>query len=40
MWINNNISTPLRKGVYKTLVDSDGLGNLEEVNNELFNGVD
>lgn len=40
MWINNNISKPLRKGVYKTLVDSDGLGNLEEVNNELFNGVD
>ena len=40
MWINNNISRPLRKGSYKTLVDFDGLGNLREENNEWFNGAD
>lgn len=40
MWINNSIAKPLRKGYYKTLVDWDGLGNLEEVNDELFNGVE
>ena len=38
MWINNNISKPLRKGYYKTLVDADGLGNLIEVEDEFFNG--
>ena len=38
MWINNNISKPLRKGYYKTLVDFDGLGNLIETEDELFNG--
>ena len=38
MWINNNISKPLRKGNYKTLVDFDGLGNLIEMENEYFNG--
>ena len=38
MWINNSISRPLRKGNYKTLVDFDGLGNLIEVEDELFNG--
>ena len=40
MWINNNISKPLRKGYYKTLVDFDGLGNLIEVEDEFFNGAD
>lgn len=25
MWINNNISKPLRKGIYKTLVNFDEL---------------
>jgi len=38
MWINNNISKPLRKGYYKTLVDFDGLGNLIEMEDEYFNG--
>lgn len=38
MWINNNISKPLRKGYYKTLVDFDGVGSLIEVEDELFNG--
>lgn len=38
MWINNNISRPLRHDKYKTLVDVDGLGNLEEYSNELFDG--
>ena len=38
MWINNNTSKPLRKGYYKTLVDFDGLGNLIEMEDELFNG--
>ena len=38
MWINNNISKPLRKGHYKTLVDFDGLGNLIEIEDEFFNG--
>ena len=38
MWINNNISRPLRHDKYKTLVDVDGLGSLEEYNNELFDG--
>lgn len=38
MWINNNISKPLRKGNYKTLVDFDGLGNLIEIEDEYFNG--
>ena len=38
MWINNNISKPLRKGNYKTLVDFDGLGNLIEMEDEYFNG--
>ena len=40
MWINNSISKPLRKGNYKTLVDFDGLGNLLEVGDEHFNGVE
>lgn len=40
MWIDNNISKPLRKGYYKTLVDWDGLGTLQETENELFNGND
>jgi hypothetical protein len=38
MWINNNISKPLRKGHYKTLVDFDGLGNLAEFEGDYFNG--
>ena len=38
MWINNNISRPLRKGNYKTLVDFDGLGNLAEFEGDYFNG--
>ena len=38
MWINNNISKPLRKGYYKTLVDFDGLGNLIEIEDDYFNG--
>lgn len=40
MWINNSIAKPLRKGEYRTLVEEDGLGNLCEAHNELFNGVD
>jgi hypothetical protein len=40
MWINNSIAKPLKKGYYKTLVEGDGLGNLFEADNELFNGVD
>ena len=36
MWINNNISKPLRKGNYKTLVDFDGLGNLIEMEDEFL----
>ena len=40
MWINNSIAKPLRKGNYKTLVESDGLGNLKEFNGEHFNGTD
>ncbi len=40
MWINNNISKPLREGYYKTLVEGDGFGNLEEVDYELYNGID
>ena len=40
MWINNRIAKPLRKGEYRTLVEEDGLGNLCEANNELFNGFD
>lgn len=38
MWINNNISKPLRKGIYKTLVNFDELGNLIEEEYEYFNG--
>ena len=38
MWINKNISNPLKKGYYKTLVDYEGFGNLMEIDNELFNG--
>ena len=40
MWINNNISRPLRKGYYKTLVDFDGLGNLKEYQKEYYNGLE
>lgn len=40
MWINNYVSKPLKKGHYKTLVDVDGFGNLEEIDNQLFNGND
>ena len=40
MWINNNISEPLRKGYYKTLVDFDGLGNLKEYQKEYYNGLE
>ena len=40
MWINNNISKPLRKGHYKTLVDFDGLGNLKEYQKEYYNGLE
>lgn len=40
MWINNSIVKPLRKGNYKTLVESDGLGNLKEFDGEHFNGTD
>jgi hypothetical protein len=40
MWINNSVSRPLREGTYRTLVDWDGLGNLNEQNNEYFNGID
>ena len=40
MWINNNISKPLRKGYYKTLVDWDGLGNLKECSKDYFNGIE
>lgn len=39
MWINKGIKPP-RKGYYKTLVDWDGLGNLKEEQNELFDGTD
>ena len=38
MWISNNISKPLRKGYYKTLVDFDGLGNLAEFEGDYFDG--
>lgn len=40
MWIDNNIAKPLKKGLYKSLVEEDGVGNLEEYGNETFNGVD
>ena len=40
MWINNNISRPLRKGNYRTLLNSDGLGNLQECKADYFNGLD
>ena len=40
MWIDNNISKPLRKGNYRTLLNSDGLGNLQECEADYFNGVD
>jgi hypothetical protein len=40
MWINNSVSRPLREGIYRTLVEEDGLGNLCEAHNEYFNGVD
>ena len=40
MWINNNISRPLRKGYYKTLVDFDGLGNLKEYQKDYYNGLE
>ena len=40
MWINNSISRPLRKGYYRTLLNSDGLGNLQECKADYFNGVD
>ena len=40
MWINNNISKPLRKGYYKTLVDFDGLGSLKEYQKEFYNGLE
>ena len=40
MWINNNISKPLRKGHYKTLVDFDGLGNLKEYQKDYYNGLE
>ena len=40
MWINNNISKPLRKGYYKTLVDFDGLGNLKEYQKDYYNGLE
>ena len=40
MWINNNISKPLRKGNYKTLVDFDGLGNLKEYQKDYYNGLE
>ncbi len=39
MWINKGIK-PLKEGYYKTLVDWNGLGNLKEEQNELFNGTD
>lgn len=40
MWVNNNVSKPLRKGNYKTLVDFDGLGNLKEYIKEYYNGLE
>ena len=40
MWIKNNISRPLRKGYYKTLVDFDGLGNLKEYQKDYYNGLE
>ena len=40
MWINNNISKPLRKGYYKTLVDFDGLGNLKEYKKDYYNELE
>lgn len=40
MWINNNISRPLRKGYYKTLVDFDGLGNLKEYQKDYYNELE
>jgi len=38
MWIPKSIR-PLRKGYYKTLVNVDGY-NLEETDNQLYNGTD
>lgn len=38
MWINNRIAKPLKEGKYKTLVDWDGFGNLQEIQEEYFNG--
>ena len=40
MWINNSMSKPLRKGNYKTLVDFDGLGNLQEYKRDYYNGLE
>jgi hypothetical protein len=40
MWINNSVSRPLKEGLYRTLVEEDGLGNLREEVDEWFNGDD
>lgn len=40
MWVDNRIAKPLRKGNYRTLIESDGLGNLQECNVDHFNGYD
>jgi hypothetical protein len=40
MWINNSIAKPLRNGRYKTLVEWDGLGNLGEAEDQLFENGD
>lgn len=40
MWINNLMSFPIKEGYYICLVDFDGFGNLEQYENQYFNGVD
>lgn len=40
MWINNSLHKPLKADCYKCLVDADGFGNLEVVENNFYNGHD
>lgn len=40
MWVRVTMSLPLKEGKYKCLVNYDGLGNLQESENNVFNGKD
>jgi hypothetical protein len=40
MWIDKLLHNPLKAGKYNCLVDVDGMGNLENAPNQIFNGID